>query len=624
MRSTVARARAARSGSRSSGTGRGRLRRSLSRPAMVRRSAALKVPKVRRTSGSRSVNSASARPPTQRVEQVPQRRRRGSAAARRRRRTPRPRRPWRPPPPRADSARCSRAATSSSRSASISSRTIRPCSRPCRSDRSTSSARVASQRCRSRIRAGRVVGQQPERAVDLVDPAAHRGGAVGVQPGHRAGQAGADPHHQGLDHPGQRGGVGLPDVAVALGPGQRRQRLHQVHDVGVQGRPLGQRGQQPVQCVRQLGQQAAFDRPGQLQQGAVARGSGRPGRWPPTRRWCPRPRPRPAARRTPAASATPRSRGRCPGSRCRSPAGAIQSSSSTRSRWNSWDRARSIGRRRSRSQCRGLRLAPDPQASGRSRIRSASSGTVGTRSFDRAQRLADHQVLGDEADRPLVAVAEHGPGGLGDLGQPGQRARPRRLASVSASRTASITWALETGRSRSRSARATLVSQRAMVWSGAVHRWWYQPGEVIPAPYPLALASRWCGPRHPGQRHLALGADRAGSPRRRSPAAAARSAPARARHRRPPRPASRPRLRARRGWSAACTPRAAARVGLGRAGEPAQLGHRLDQQRERRRAVQPGLDQVLPPALGVVVAGRRGQGAERVAAAGSVRVAAVG
>ena len=53
-----------------------------------------------------------------------------------------------------------------------------------------------------------------------------------------------------------------------------------------------------------------------------------------------------------------------------------------------------------------------------------------------------------------------------------------------------MTWALEAGRSRSRSARATLTSQRGMVPSGAVHRWWYQPGEVMPAPYPLALASR--------------------------------------------------------------------------------------------------------------------------------------
>ena len=60
--------------------------------------------------------------------------------------------------------------------------------------------------------------------------------------------------------------------------------------------------------------------------------------------------------------------------------------------------------------------------------------------------------------------------------------RVRRLARVSASRTASMTWALEVGRSLARSARATLVSQRTTVCSGAVHRWWYQPGELTPAP----------------------------------------------------------------------------------------------------------------------------------------------
>ena len=60
--------------------------------------------------------------------------------------------------------------------------------------------------------------------------------------------------------------------------------------------------------------------------------------------------------------------------------------------------------------------------------------------------------------------------------------RPRRVASASASRTASITLALETGRSAARSTRATLVSHRVTVRSGWLNRCWYQPGEVIPAP----------------------------------------------------------------------------------------------------------------------------------------------
>ena len=45
-----------------------------------------------------------------------------------------------------------------------------------------------------------------------------------------------------------------------------------------------------------------------------------------------------------------------------------------------------------------------------------------------------------------------------------------------------MTWALEVIRSLARRVWATLVSHRAIGWSGAVHRWWYQPGEATPAP----------------------------------------------------------------------------------------------------------------------------------------------
>jgi hypothetical protein len=70
--------------------------------------------------------------------------------------------------------------------------------------------------------------------------------------------------------------------------------------------------------------------------------------------------------------------------------------------------------------------------------------------------------------------------------------RPRIAARVSASRTASMTWADDTGRSSSRSSPATLVIQRTTGRSGAVNRCRYQPGEAIPAPYPLARDSRRC------------------------------------------------------------------------------------------------------------------------------------
>ena len=45
-----------------------------------------------------------------------------------------------------------------------------------------------------------------------------------------------------------------------------------------------------------------------------------------------------------------------------------------------------------------------------------------------------------------------------------------------------MTWADDTGRSFSRSRPATLVSQRGTTWSGVVNRWWYHPGDSIPAP----------------------------------------------------------------------------------------------------------------------------------------------
>jgi hypothetical protein len=55
-----------------------------------------------------------------------------------------------------------------------------------------------------------------------------------------------------------------------------------------------------------------------------------------------------------------------------------------------------------------------------------------------------------------------------------------------------MTEAVDAPRSRVRRACATEVSQRVTGWSGAVHRWWYHPGDVTPAPYPDAVASREC------------------------------------------------------------------------------------------------------------------------------------
>ena len=79
--------------------------------------------------------------------------------------------------------------------------------------------------------------------------------------------------------------------------------------------------------------------------------------------------------------------------------------------------------------------------------RSASSGTGGAPSGTRAELLADHQVPGDERGREIVAVA-HAPTGSPRLTSASPASgRPRSTARVSASRTASITCADETGRS---------------------------------------------------------------------------------------------------------------------------------------------------------------------------------
>ena len=53
-----------------------------------------------------------------------------------------------------------------------------------------------------------------------------------------------------------------------------------------------------------------------------------------------------------------------------------------------------------------------------------------------------------------------------------------------------MTWALETGWPSWRSTPATSTSQRATGRSVEVNRWWYQPGERTPAPYPCQDASR--------------------------------------------------------------------------------------------------------------------------------------
>ncbi len=92
----------------------------------------------------------------------------------------------------------------------------------------------------------------------------------------------------------------------------------------------------------------------------------------------------------------------------------------------------------------------------------------------------DHAPL-DELDGQLVALAQDGPRGLGDLGEPGQRpvaddrealGQPDRLDDVGR-RDRDPLVPQHPGR----------VGQPALDRAvGVANRWAYQPGEVTPAP----------------------------------------------------------------------------------------------------------------------------------------------
>jgi len=103
--------------------------------------------------------------------------------------------------------------------------------------------------------------------MDLIYPAAHRGSIRRVQTRDRLSKTCADPDNQDLAHLAQGPGVGLSYVAVALGSGQGWQRIHQVHNVRVQRGLVGKRGEQAVERLGQIGEQAALHRMSQLDQG---------------------------------------------------------------------------------------------------------------------------------------------------------------------------------------------------------------------------------------------------------------------------------------------------------------------------------------------------------------------
>ena len=169
-----------------------------------------------------------------------------------------------------------------------------------------------------------------------------------------------------------------------------------------------------------------------------------------------------------------------PVARTWSSAAVPQPMPSTVSRCSSTDRARPAGVRRSRvSACSsGSSFSRTARAWAR---RSASSGTAGAASGTAPSRSPTTR---SRVTNPVACSSpSHSTASVASLtsARPAS-GRPRNVASASASRAASMTCAEDTGRSCARSTPATRVSQRMTVCSRVVNRWWYQPGEVIPAP----------------------------------------------------------------------------------------------------------------------------------------------
>ena len=312
-----------------------------------------------------------------------------------------------------------------------------------------------------------------------------------------------------------------------------------MHDVGVQRGPSGQRRQQPVDGLRQVGEQAAFDRLGQLDQAGVGAQVDDLGRG---RRRAPSSPRLAASTRAHRELGSPLRAATSPG-RCRVPAislsaGRIQSQSEQPEPVEQHGPG-PVGRPcAGRGRCRrgrGVPLEPQgPAAAGSGRPPAAPSGHPASTA---AERLTHHQLGGDEADRIRSSPSQSTARVASVTSVSPASGRPRRLARVSASRTASITWALDTGRSLRRAALRPPGQPAGDRLVGGGPQVVYQPGEVDAGAVPGGGGEPGMGPRHPGGRHLAPRQPPQQLRRRRSPGAAAGSAPARARHRRPPPPA---------------------------------------------------------------------------------------
>ena len=241
------------------------------------------------------------------------------------------------------------------------------------------------------------------------------------------------------------------------------------------------------------------------------------------------------------------------------------------------------------------------------RARSRARGTCGAPSGT--------APIADPDDEPALdqrEPAHHGVGGVEHLGQPGPRpaAHHRQRVGDTCRRDQMVGRRLQVGLAQHAGgvdeepgdALGTGMAEDVVVPAGAAHARAVAGGDGEPG----------VGPRHPAHVDLRLrqaaqqGAASAGRPR----CVRRRRAPARATPR-TPRRSGRGRRGPRRGSRPACAPRAALRESDGvRAG--AHDGHRLGDRLERRQTLAAMLDHVVPPTLGVGLAGRRRQSADRI------------
>lgn len=107
-------------------------------------------------------------------------------------------------------------------------------------------------------------GEQPDRGVDPVHPAAQFGGAVGVEPGAGGWQSDADPLGESGGDLAEGGGVRGPHISVAQGAGQGGQGFGEMADVGVECGTVGEGAHHHGQRVGQFGEEAVLGKRGDL------------------------------------------------------------------------------------------------------------------------------------------------------------------------------------------------------------------------------------------------------------------------------------------------------------------------------------------------------------------------